>query len=126
MYSQMTKRLASSRRHLQMLSDSSAMKGPEAAITIRRNNLNHLFHRLTAAQERITGRKRTQFSAYTGKLDALSPLKVLSRGYSITQTESGTVLHSVRQTSCGETVQITLADGSLSTRVEKIKENENG
>ncbi len=126
MYSQMTKRIAAARRHLQMLSDSSAMKGPEAAITVRRNNIKHLNHRLIAAQERITSKKRTLFSSYTGKLDALSPLKVLARGYSITQTENGTVLRSVNQASTGDSLQITLADGMLKARVEEIKENENG
>ena len=102
------------------------MKGPDAAIAIRRNNLNHLFHRLTAAQDRITGRKRTQFSALTGKLDAMSPLKVLARGYSITQSEDGAVLNSVSQTSLGEHVQITLSDGRLKATVIQLKENENG
>ncbi len=126
MQSVMLKRLTSSRRHLQMLADSNAMKGPEAAIMIRRNNVNHLFHRLTAAQDRITGRKHTQYCALTGKLDALSPLKVLARGYSITQAEDGTVLSSVGQTSLGETVQITLTDGSLKASVTQLKENENG
>lgn len=126
MHSQMTKRIGAARRHLQMLSDSSAMKGPEAAITVRRNNIKHLNHRLIAAQERITSKKRTQFSSYTGKLDALSPLKVLARGYSITQTENGTVLRSVNQASTGDSLQITLADGMLKARVEEIKENENG
>ena len=126
MQSVMLKRLASSRRHLQMLSESNAMKGPEAAITIRRNNLNHLFHRLIAAQDRITGRKRTQFSAFTAKLDALSPLKVLSRGYSISQKEDGVVLRSVTDAKVGECLTITLTDGDIYARVEEIKENENG
>ena len=125
-YSQMSKRIMASRLHLQMLADSSAMKGPEAAIAIRRNNVTHLSHRLIAAQDRITGRKRTQFSALTGKLDAMSPLKVLARGYSITQAEDGTVIHSAGQAAIGDRVQITLSGGSLKARVEEIKENENG
>ena len=126
MYSQMTKRIIASRRHLKMLADSSAMKGPEAAIAIRRNNVTHLSHRLIASQDRITGRKHTQFSSLTAKLDALSPLKVLARGYSITQAEDGTVIHSAEQAAIGDRVQITLSGGSLKARVEEIKENENG
>jgi len=126
MQSVMLKRLASSRRHLQMLADSNAMKGPEAAISIRRNHLQHQFHRLAAAQDRITGRKRTQFSAYTAKLDALSPLKVLSRGYAITQKEDGTVLRSAKDAPIGERLTITLADGCVKACVEEVKENENG
>lgn len=126
MYSMLEKRIAASRRHLKMLADSNALRGPDAAITIRRNNLNHMTYRLTAAQERITSRKRTQFSALTGKLDAMSPLKVLSRGYSITQAADGAVINSVKQASIGEKVQITLTDGTLQANIEGIKENENG
>ena len=126
MNSQIIKRISASRRHLQMLSNSNALKGPEGAILIRRNNLSHIFHRLTAAQERIINRMRTQFSSSTGKLDALSPLKVLARGYSITQSKDGTVLRSVDDTHIGAKIQITLADGELEALVEEIKENHNG
>lgn len=126
MQSVMTKRLASARRHLQVLLESNAMKGPEAAITIRRNNLGHLSQRLIAAEDRITSRKRMQFSAYTAKLDALSPLKVLSRGYAITQKEDGTVIRSVADTKIGDRMSITLPDGKVSALVEDVKENENG
>jgi exodeoxyribonuclease VII large subunit len=126
MQSVMVKRITAARRHLQVLSDSNAMKGPEAAITIRRTNLAHLSQRLTAAQERITSRKRMQFSAYTAKLDALSPLKVLSRGYAITQKADGTVVRSTTDAKVGDSLMITLGDGKISARVEDIKENENG
>ena len=126
MQSVMVKRITAARRHWQVLSDSNAMKGPEAAITIRRTNLAHLSQRLTAAQERITSRKRMQFSAYTAKLDALSPLKVLSRGYAITQKADGTVVRSTTDAKVGDSLMITLGDGKISARVEDIKENENG
>ncbi len=126
MQSVMSKRLTAARRHLQVLLESNAMKGPEAAITIRRNNLGHLSQRLLAAEDRITSRKRMQFSACTAKLDALSPLKVLSRGYAITQKEDGTVLRSVADTKAGERIAITLADGRIAAFVEDVKENENG
>jgi exodeoxyribonuclease VII large subunit len=67
-----------------------------------------------------------QFSAYTAKLDALSPLKVLSRGYAITQKEDGAVLRSVADTKAGDRLSITLSDGKISATVDDIKENENG
>lgn len=52
------------------------------------------------------------------RLDALSPLKVLARGYSITSRENGDVLHSATQVSIGEKVMTRLADGELHLRVE--------
>jgi len=119
------KSLASARRHLNTLADSNALKGPESAIIIRRNNLTHLLQRLFAAQERATNRGKTRFLSATAKLDALSPLKVLSRGYSITENGQGAVIHSVTQVKTGDKIRIRLEDGNVWAFVEE-KENENG
>lgn len=125
MQTYMIKSLTSARRHLNTLSASNALKGPEAALTIRRNNLKHLYQRLFSAQERTTNRSKTRFLSATAKLDALSPLKVLSRGYSITQNDDGDVIHSATQINIGDKIRIRLEDGSISARVEE-KENVNG
>ncbi len=120
-----TKSIVSARRHLNTLAGSNALKGPEAALSIRRKNVDHLYHRLIAAQERTNSRTRARFLSATAKLDALSPLKVLSRGYSITQNEDGAVVRSVTQLSAGDKIRIRLEDGNVCARVEE-KENENG
>ena len=125
MQTYMIKSITSARRHLNTLSASNALKGPEAALTIRRNNLKHLYQRLFSAQERTTNRSKTRFLSATAKLDALSPLKVLSRGYSITQNDDGDVIHSATQINIGDKIRIRLEDGSISARVEE-KENVNG
>ena len=59
------------------------------------------------------------------KLDALSPLKVLGRGYALAQQPDGTVLRSADQARIGETLRLRLADGALRCQV-KEKENEHG
>jgi exodeoxyribonuclease VII large subunit len=50
-------------------------------------------------------------------LDAMSPLKVLGRGFSITETETGEIVRSVEQTNVGDSVKIRLAEGSLRAKV---------
>jgi exodeoxyribonuclease VII large subunit len=62
----------------------------------------------------------------TAKLDALSPLKVLSRGYAITQKEDGAVIRSTKDIAPGDRLVITLADGRIAAVAEDVKENENG
>jgi exodeoxyribonuclease VII large subunit len=116
--------LSAARRHLNTLSASSALKGPEAALEIRRKNVQHLSHRLLAAQERRSSREKARYLSATAKLDALSPLKVLSRGYSITQNEDGAVIRSANQVSAGDKIHIRLEDGKILARVEE--ENEHG
>lgn len=117
--------LFSARRQLNTLAASNALQGPEAALTIRRRNVDHLYHRLVAAQERTNSKSKARFLSATAKLDALSPLKVLSRGYAITQNREGTVIHSVEQVSQGDQIRIRVEDGNITACVEE-KENHNG
>ena len=64
-----------------------------------------------------------QYIALTAKLDAMSPLKVLSRGYSIAQTGEGAVIRSVGQVGCGDRIDISFSDGMVSATVTEVKEN---
>ena len=59
----------------------------------------------------------------TAKLDAMSPLKVLTRGYAMAQDEDGTVLRSVRQTGIGQDITVSLSDGTVRAKVTEVKEN---
>jgi exodeoxyribonuclease VII large subunit len=59
-----------------------------------------------------------------GRLDSLSPLAVLGRGYSLTLTTSGQIVRSVRQVAVGDEVDVMLHEGSLATRVIARKERD--
>ena len=82
-------------------------------------------HRLCAAMRGSTDDQRRRFGALAASLDALSPLKVLGRGYALAQRPDGTVLRSTDQAQIGETLRLRLADGTLRCQV-KEKENEHG
>jgi exodeoxyribonuclease VII large subunit len=56
-----------------------------------------------------------------GVLDSLSPLKVVERGYSIV-TKNDEVIKSSRQVAKGDVLDIRLAQGSLTAKVESVKE----
>ena len=62
------------------------------------------------------GSRREDFARLAATLDALSPLKVLGRGYAIAQGPRG-ILKSVRDAAPGEEVKLTLADGTLDCTV---------
>ena len=68
-------------------------------------------------------RHKQRFVAATAKLDAMSPLKVLTRGYAMAQNENSEVVRSVEQTGIGEQLYVSLSDGVLTTTVTDIKEN---
>ena len=107
------RQLKAARKHLQILAESPALQSPDMYIQQRRKALNLLQNRLLSAQQQTISRCKHSFVAYTAKLDAMNPLKVLMRGYSMTQLASGTVVHSVEQVVPGTTVAITVADGTI-------------
>ncbi len=113
-----------SRQHLQMLSASNCLKSPAVYLQQKRDNLISVANRMVSAQERNVNLKRQRFVGLTAKLDAMSPLKVLTRGYAMTQTDDGNLLRSVKQTRIGDSIHVSLSDGSISATVSGIKENE--
>ena len=79
--------------------------------------LSLLKNRLVSAQNQSLAARKQKYIAAAAKLDAMSPLKVLTRGYSMTRKEDGTVVRSVSQTEIGERVRISLEDGTLCATV---------
>ena len=53
----------------------------------------------------------------------MSPLKVLTRGYAMTQDEKGNLVRSVGQVAVGEKLTVSLADGTIHATIAEIKEN---
>ena len=119
----LSRQIKAARLHLKALSDSPALKSPTAYLNQRRQAVQLLKNRLNATTVQILERKKRKFVEQTAKLDAMSPLKVLTRGYAMAQTADGTVLKSVTQVEAGERIAVSLSDGSLSATVMEKKEN---
>lgn len=118
----LSRQLKGARQHLNVLSQSPALRSPTGYIEQRRKGLELLTNRLVSAQNRTISDKTGRFIAAVSKLDAMSPMKVLTRGYSMALTERGEVLRSVHQTEPGERITISLSDGRLSAIVMEKKE----
>lgn len=112
-----------SRQHLQMLSASNCLKSPAVYLQQKRDNLLSVANRMVSAQERNVNLKRQRFVGLTAKLDAMSPLKVLTRGYAMTQNGEGKVIRSVEQVELGERITVSLSDGKLSATVMEKRGN---
>ena len=65
---------------------------------------------------------RNSLSNLAGRLDALSPLAVLSRGYSITMDKQGSILKSINELQVNDNVNISLHDGNVNCTVNSISE----
>lgn len=118
----LTRQLNSGRKQLQILSSSPALQGPTVYLEQRRKDVKMLKNRLIASQNHIINKEKQRFLAHTSKLDAMSPLKVLSRGYAMTQNTGREVVRSVKQVSNGDTINVRLSDGTLTAAVTHIEE----
>ena len=117
-----TRQLKASQERLDSLAQKRVLTDPTALIADKGMQLDHLQHRLAAAMRAVTDRESGRFAALAASLDALSPLRVLGRGYALAQTEDGTVLRSAAQTAAGERIRVRLAQGQLVCDVAETKE----
>lgn len=117
------RQLKSARQHLDVLSKSAALQSPDGYLLQRRNSLELLQNRLVSAENQYINRTNQRYIALAAKLDAMSPLKVLTRGYSMAQSEDGTVIRSVTQVRTGDLINISFSDGDVSATVTNVKEN---
>src|SRR5207302_1987985 len=79
--------------------------------------LDRTFDRLTGTVERRLERHRHELSGLAGRLDALSPLKILERGYALARDEQGRVLKRVVQFSSGLRFRLRVTDGGEAAQV---------
>ena len=111
-------RLEALRQRLETLRSSRVMTDQLAYVQDRRMELDHVQRRLGDLSGALVSRKRERFSTLAAALDAMSPLKVLGRGYAMARREDGAVLKSYKNVSAGDRVSVTLGEGGFSCTVD--------
>lgn len=114
----MDRRLQIWRDALRRLGSSPFLQSPQRAIQEKRLLLDYQQQRLLHAMDRQIGEHRQQMGRLAASLDALSPFKVLSRGYSITQTNDGAVVSELKQVEKGDTLRVRVSDGTITCTAE--------
>ena len=118
----MTRRLRQERQRVDALARSRSLRDPCAYLNDRRLRLDYMQQRLSAAATNIVSRRRERFVRLTAKLDAMSPLRVLGRGYTLVQNREKRVIKSIKDISAGDTVSISLADGRADAVIQEVSE----
>lgn len=121
--SALTRQVKTARNHWKLLSSSAALQSPEVYIQQQRKGVAHLQTRMIAAQSNSLHKCRQRFLSSTAKLDAMSPLKVLTRGYAMVSSVQGDVIRSVKQIAVGNVLSVSLSDGVIHASVTDIKED---
>lgn len=109
----MRRQLREQRQRLARCADSAVLARPQRLVQERRQAADRLYQDLVETIRRLLGAKTQRLQMQAEKLSALSPLTVLSRGYSIINKADGTVVRTVAQVRRGETVTLILRQGRL-------------
>lgn len=109
------------RNKLSAIEKSGALRDPVTKLNESRRELMYFSERITNLTVSAVKNNRMKYAALVGKLDALSPLGVIARGYALAE-QDGRVLTSVKATDVGKDVSIRLSDGVLTTKVTQVKE----
>lgn len=114
--------LTSCARRLELLMQKRCLAAPGYYTEEQAMRLDYLTRRFAAAARQSLGAADRRLAASASKLDALSPLKVLARGYAIGYGENGQVLTDVRQVAPGDDIRLRLVNGTVQCRANTIQE----
>lgn len=110
------------RQELDLLLGDSPLAEPRMFLAARLDKTNELQKKLETGMASAMERRRHRFALLGEKLDALSPLKVLVRGYAVVQKPDGSSIQNTAQTHVGEEITVRLSQGRLKARVTEKKE----
>jgi exodeoxyribonuclease VII large subunit len=118
----LVRRLELARERLASIENSRALHHPEQRIEMLRQRLDGIAQRLNTSLPRHHERLKERIAALSGKLDTLSPLRVLHRGYSVTRRAlDGAIVHDSGELQAGERIRTQLARGEVESEVTKLQ-----
>ncbi|MBO5783514.1 MAG: hypothetical protein J6R33_00950, partial [Clostridia bacterium] len=112
------------RQNLSYLTEHSVLSNPQKLLDNRRLMVDQYVTAMDAAVRLNYTAAKGEFATMMAKLDSLSPLAVLGRGYSMIKDESGAIINSYKQMSIGQHVQVSLSDGQAEMEILNFHENE--
>lgn len=111
------RKIQTCRQELLKLTRSRGLLYPKQALDTRRQEIDHLMERMSRTLRQNLVLERERYGKIIGKLDTLSPLATLQRGYAIAQKTGGLVIRHTAQVECGERLKLILAQGKLDCQV---------
>ena len=105
------------KKRLEAVSRSVVLTHPMRILEPLRQTVDALYEDLLGENERIQTAKAESLKTLSGKLHAMSPLAVLSRGYSIATKESGAAVRKKTDVTVGEDIYLRVSDGNIRARV---------
>ncbi len=107
------------RDRLTTLAEKRVLKSPLNYIEDRRVLLDHVQKHFIAASQRFVAVKKESYIRLAASLDAMSPLKVLGRGYSLVQKDDGSIVKASSDVQKGDIIKLRLQKGALNCEVKE-------
>ena len=114
----LARRLTAARADLRGVEVRLQRAHPHRRIAEQRHALAAMRHRLEVAMQPALQRRRHTIEAACGKLEALSPMRVLERGFSLTQRADGHLVTSAADVQAGERITVRVHDGGIDATVD--------
>jgi len=121
MKNSLVKKLTMCRTQLQKANSRHVFRQPYDKVNQYRLKLDNEMKHLFKNNEMLLKDKKSQFGMLAGKLDALSPLKILERGYSVVRNPQGNIINKLEQVHIGDNLEISLKNGKVDCNVISIK-----
>lgn len=116
----LVRQIRSYRTQLKSLSDNPCLTSPKGYLDRQRKVLEGLTVRLSAAGQKMVHDKKHHYLSLTAKLDAMSPMKVLTRGYALIQ-KNDTVVHAASELSPGDRIKVRFSSDEVVAVVQEFK-----
>ncbi|PKM74084.1 MAG: exodeoxyribonuclease VII large subunit [Firmicutes bacterium HGW-Firmicutes-16] len=114
------RKLSEKRAKIEDIASRPIMLYPTAYIDQKRLELDSTQNALLSRYERLINAKKHLYIRYAASLDALSPLKVLGRGYSIATDGDGNSVTDAESVNVGDRLNVSLSRGALKCTVDEV------
>ena len=113
-------RLLSLRKETDYYARRSCFVRPESVTSAAHLRLSQATERLKTAYNAKIAMQNARLMSLAAKAEAMSPLRVLARGYATISEENGTKIDSVHKMAQGDRVTITMSDGTAQAEIKEI------
>ena len=116
MQSAVKRRLQFEYQRYEKNANAKALKNPDDIIKNRQIKLDVLNEKIKGIYLKKLSAEKEKFAELSAKLDTLSPLKILARGYSVTKKD-GHIINSISQVNSNDKIEVVLSDGNIKCTV---------
>ncbi|MDR1959336.1 MAG: exodeoxyribonuclease VII large subunit [Planctomycetaceae bacterium] len=122
----LSQKIEVARQKIRRFEEHPLFKHPkESLVYSQQRNLDLLEEKLHVGIEKLLNTAKTKTGQYSSTLEALSPLSILNRGYSLTFNENNQLLHSVNDARPHQEIHTTLTNGTIISVVQDTIQNSN-